>query len=1039
MASRDEVVRYIYELKGTKDLEKLVPVLDQLGDESGELSEEAAEMLRELRKLSQLSAQANALVQLKATLQETGDKLALAKIRAAELQRELSATAEPSSRLTRELERANRAVENLAASENRQTAELTRVRNALDAAGVSAADVGKAQATLRDRIDQTSDRLRTYAAEADRSDKASSKFGTTLLSIGKAAAGAVAAGLTAVAGLFKAVIGEADQVEQSVVQLNAALASTGNAAGYTAEKLLEMADAFESSSMFSREEIVGAQTRLLSYTDVVGEQFPAAMQIVIDQAARLGISVEQSAEMVGKALQTPSKAMESLGRQGFKLEEGQAELLRRLEATGKTAEAQAIIMDMLTESYGGAAAAARVGTIAGLWKGLKDAIGDFLERVGKAGPVDYFKGRLQQLADTIAGLAADGTLQRWAEATGRALTGVAQTTSAAFSGIMLAFNTMRTGIHSAAAAISSALGWIVKGFAQVAELDFQDKIKSQIAGVQSSAEQLNAVADSLFASATTNYEQAGAAADALVKSFNDLADAASQVGADVAVADPALNDTANALALSGEAADEARRQFAALPPHLQRIVGPALEAKGILTGLTDATANSAAAFKEQQEEIANASQRVRDARVALMELAQSGNSNAEAFTAANRELKNAEANLARLTTASKTAKEASGELKLAFEDLGITSQAQLDETVRKHKAALEVVHQAYLAGSAGLQDVVRAFEAYSESARAAAADGTDAMRQQVEQQLQVEASAMRLANVLAATGEQGKKAGQDVADGFTEAETRINRAADSAERMGRSADSAADGLDKVAEGAAHASTAIEGAGTTLGFMTQRAGEAISAARGFDEVRIVMAQYKDQIFATKQELDDFTRAQQEAADAASKASEELGRLLERMRDQGDQAAGNQEAIEERRYKKELENLRALEEAAGVGERQNAGEIRRLAEEEHRRKMREIQERRRAEIAAARDASDARSEAGASTGSSGPSGSQQGAGGASSARGTLTHDVRISVNGVATGGVDLNNPAVQRSIADAVNRALRESLRTSGAMSSIGARF
>ncbi|MBG0846864.1 phage tail length tape measure family protein, partial [Pseudomonas chengduensis] len=86
--------------------------------------------------------------------------------------------------------------------------------------------------------------------------------------------------------------------EQALAQLNAALASTGNAAGLTAEQLQDLAEQLRSSSLFSTEQIVAAETRLLSYTDVAAEEFPRAMQIVVDQAQRLGMSIEQSAETV---------------------------------------------------------------------------------------------------------------------------------------------------------------------------------------------------------------------------------------------------------------------------------------------------------------------------------------------------------------------------------------------------------------------------------------------------------------------------------------------------------------------------------------------------------------------------------------------------------------------------------------------------------------------------------------------------------------------------------------------------------------------
>lgn len=237
-------------------------------------------------------------------------------------------------------------------------------------------------------------------------------------------------GVTQVMGKLRegitAVFRSGNDNEQALAQLNAALASTGNAAGLTAEQLQSLTDELRNSSLFSTEQIVAAETRLLSYTDVAAEEFPRAMQIVVDQAQRLGMSIEQSAEIVGKALQSPAEAMAALGRQGFKLEADQKRLLQQLVATGRTAEAQAVIMDMLAESYGGAAAAARLNTATGLWKRLTDQLGDFAGRVASSGAFDYLKQKLKELGDYLQALADDGTLSRWAQQTSDTLVGLAR-------------------------------------------------------------------------------------------------------------------------------------------------------------------------------------------------------------------------------------------------------------------------------------------------------------------------------------------------------------------------------------------------------------------------------------------------------------------------------------------------------------------------------------------------------------------------------------------------------------------------------------
>lgn len=160
-------------------------------------------------------------------------------------------------------------------------------------------------------------------------------------------------------------------------QLNAVLRSTGEAAGFNSMQLVKMADTMAQSTTHSAGEIVKAQTRLLSYSSIVGEQFPRALQMAIDQSVRLGEGIEQSAETIGKALEKPSQGVTALTKQGFRFEESQKKVMKALEDTGRLAEAQSLVLDVMGESYAGAAEAAR-DTFGGAVIGLKNTLNDLL-------------------------------------------------------------------------------------------------------------------------------------------------------------------------------------------------------------------------------------------------------------------------------------------------------------------------------------------------------------------------------------------------------------------------------------------------------------------------------------------------------------------------------------------------------------------------------------------------------------------------------------------------------------------------------------
>lgn len=185
----------------------------------------------------------------------------------------------------------------------------------------------------------------------------------------------------AIAATIRKIVQETRNAEQEQAQLAAVLTSTGESAGWSAERLNAMADALAKVSTFSAGEITQAQTRLLSYTNIVGEQVPQAMQATIDMAARLGMNLNQSAETIGRALDKPSEGMQTLRRQGFKFGEDQIAMAKKLESTGKVAQAQALVLAELTVAYGGAAAAAR-DTFGGALTALQNQLNDLLTADG---------------------------------------------------------------------------------------------------------------------------------------------------------------------------------------------------------------------------------------------------------------------------------------------------------------------------------------------------------------------------------------------------------------------------------------------------------------------------------------------------------------------------------------------------------------------------------------------------------------------------------------------------------------------------------
>lgn len=264
----------------------------------------------------------------------------------------------------------------------------------------------------------------------------------------KAFAGiATAVSAAGAAAAMKIIIDNTKEFEQVQKQLAAALQSTEHAAGYSQGKLNDLGAAMAKVTTFSTNDISRAQTVLLGFTNIVGEQLPEAMKRAADFSARTGASLASAAETMGRALDVPSEGMRSLQRQGFKFSESQIEAARQLERTGRIAEAQAIVMQELDATYGGAAKAAR-DTFGGAVEALKNKLGDLL--TGRDGSLNEARKGVE---DLIAQLDSPSTQAAFANITQMVITLAGWLVKAAegFNVVKSAAEEMARKAHGAAA------------------------------------------------------------------------------------------------------------------------------------------------------------------------------------------------------------------------------------------------------------------------------------------------------------------------------------------------------------------------------------------------------------------------------------------------------------------------------------------------------------------------------------------------------------------------------------------------------------
>jgi hypothetical protein len=211
--------------------------------------------------------------------------------------------------------------------------------------------------------------------------------------------GLVAGGLGAAGYAAKQAIAAFSEAEAIGVRLESVLKATGNAAGFTADEMNEMANEIQRTTRFEDEAAKSAMILVAKMKNIQGDNFKQTMTVAADLAEVMGTDLPSAAETLGRALASPEQAAGRLARAGIFLTDKQKEQIAAAMKMNDVAAAQKIILDEVASSTGGAATAA-VGTLAGKWDQLKNKVGDVAEAIGGklSGPTSMMVDGLSLLA-----------------------------------------------------------------------------------------------------------------------------------------------------------------------------------------------------------------------------------------------------------------------------------------------------------------------------------------------------------------------------------------------------------------------------------------------------------------------------------------------------------------------------------------------------------------------------------------------------------------------------------------------------------------
>lgn len=169
-------------------------------------------------------------------------------------------------------------------------------------------------------------------------------------------------------------------------QSRASVLATGGAARISARRINLLSLAIEEQTATQAEQIQEGANLLLNFKNIrnaagkTNKVFDRTVRASVDMARALGKDVPAAAGLLGKALNDPVKGLTRLTRTGVTFTDQQKDQIKALVASGKTLQAQKIILDEVNATFGKSGDAFGK-TLPGKVAIYKDALGDVGETI----------------------------------------------------------------------------------------------------------------------------------------------------------------------------------------------------------------------------------------------------------------------------------------------------------------------------------------------------------------------------------------------------------------------------------------------------------------------------------------------------------------------------------------------------------------------------------------------------------------------------------------------------------------------------------
>jgi len=241
------------------------------------------------------------------------------------------------------------------------------------------------------------DAQRLGVAESVRAIDAYDRKQAMLGRVKMAAAAAAVVIATVLVGALKSSVAEAAAAEQAHYKLEAVLRATGYSAGLSKSQLDAMAESMKRKTGIDDDAIRSSMAVMLTFKQVQGDTFGAAMTMAADLTKLLGQDLQSSVLMLGKALEDPESGLLALRRAGVSFNDQQKDSIKTMVEFGDQSRALTVILQIMREQgIQGIAEAMHTG-LTGATNNASLAWTDLMKAIGQTSVV---KGQVEDSLST---------------------------------------------------------------------------------------------------------------------------------------------------------------------------------------------------------------------------------------------------------------------------------------------------------------------------------------------------------------------------------------------------------------------------------------------------------------------------------------------------------------------------------------------------------------------------------------------------------------------------------------------------------------